>query len=387
MKKVSYRKTHKGRGRALGRFVACLSAVLVCFLTSCSACTAVRIEWEFDLSLVEGVKTDSVTRLYYFNGAGEATELEDGVLCGSRISSYVPLSDMPRELLDAFVAIEDKNFFRHHGVDVLRTVRAGINYFTRLSPAYGASTITQQLVKNLTGKDEVTPARKLQEIVYAVDLERKLDKTEILELYLNIINLSESCYGVGAAAERYFSKSVGELNLAECACLAAITKNPSYYDPVTNPANNAERRRVILAEMLEQGYIGREEYDTWYLYEPELNLTEFKRGVSSWYTDMVVEDVICDLVAEFGYSRAAASRAVYGGGLRIYTLQDPEIQRCVEDYYSDASNFPEDNEQGRSAVIVIDPESGAVLGVAGAIGEKCADRVQSYATDTRRPVA
>ena len=343
------------------------------------------IKREFDMSLTEGMLSDSVTKLYYFDGNGDSVELDGGRLRGSNIRTFVPFSEIPEDLVNAFVAIEDKRFYSHHGVDFYRTARAGVNYIIHSSSGYGASTITQQLVKNLTGRDEVTPERKLQEIVYALDLETKLGKDEILELYLNIINLSGNCYGVGAAAERYFSKSVSELDLAECACIAAITKNPSFYDPIKHPENNAARRDVILSEMLEQGYITREEYDASYEKELRLSPSEDGRGVNSWYVDMVINDVIGDLTEELGYSREAASRLVYGGGLKIYTLEDPEIQKCVEEYYADESNFPENDGEGRSAVIVIDPYTGAILGVAGNIGDKTGDRVQNYATDTKRP--
>lgn len=375
------------------RFLRVFFTVFAVFALIALACIAGLILYasshgikrEFDMSLTDGVLSDSVTKLYYFDENGDARELDGGSLRGSYVRTFVPITEIPDDLVNAFVAIEDKRFYSHRGVDFYRTARAGVNYLIHSSSGYGASTITQQLVKNLTGRDEVTPERKLQEIVYALDLETKLDKDEILELYLNIINLSGNCYGVGAAAERYFSKPVRELSLAECACIAAITKNPSYYDPIKHPENNAARRDVILSEMLSQGYISREEFDGAYGKELSLSPSEEKSGVNSWYVDMVINDIIGDLEAELGYSREAASRLVYGGGLKIYTLEDPEVQKRVGEYYADASNFPDNDGQGRSALIVMDPYTGAILGVAGNIGEKTGDRVQSYATDTKRP--
>lgn len=381
--------THR-RSRRFWRAILIVFAVLALLFLACLAvlilyASSHGIKDEFDMSLTDGVLGDSVTRLYYFDENGDARELDGGRLRSSRVRIFVPIAEIPDDLVNAFIAIEDKRFYSHRGVDLYRTARAGLNYLIHSSSGYGASTITQQLVKNLTGRDEVTPERKLQEIVYALDLETKLDKNEILELYLNIINLSGNCYGVGAAAERYFSKPVGELDLAECACIAAITKNPSYYDPIKHPENNAARRDVILSEMLSQGYITQEEFDSAYEAELSLSPSEESGGVNSWYVDMVINDIIEDLEAELGYSREAASLLIYGGGLKIYTLENPAVQSCVEEYYADASNFPENNGKGRSALIVMDPYTGAILGVAGNIGEKAGDRVQSYATDTKRP--
>ncbi len=345
-----------------------------------------NVNTRVDLSLFESAGGDTVSRLYYFDEAGVAVELADDRLYGSQVTVYTSIDRVPKTLIDAFVAIEDKRFYSHHGVDWYRTAAAGFNYVFRTRDTFGASTITQQLIKNVTGSDEVKISRKVQEIFYALDLEEKLDKDEILELYLNIVNLAEGCYGVGAAAEKYFSKSVDELDLLESAAIAAITKNPSYYDPIKHPENNRERREVILSQMLEQGYISSAEYDSVHGKELTLNIGREASTINSWYADMVVEDIINDLCTSLGYTRAAASYLVYNGGLRIYTAQDPRVQAEVEAYYADESNFPSDDRaEGRSGIIVIDPASGNVLGVAGSIGEKTANRVQNYATTSKRP--
>ncbi len=345
-----------------------------------------NVDTRVDLSLFEAAGGDTVSRLYYFDADGRAVELTDDRLYGSQVTVHTSIDRIPKSLIDAFVAIEDKRFFSHHGVDWYRTSAAGVNYILKTRDTFGASTITQQLIKNVTGSDEVKISRKVQEIFYALDLEEKLDKDEILELYLNIVNLSQGCYGVGAAAEKYFSKSVGELDLLESAAIAAITKNPSYYDPINHPENNRERREVILYQMLEQGYIDRAAYDSAHGRELTLNIGREASTVNSWYADMVVEDIINDLCAELGYTRAAASYLLYNGGLHIYTAQDPRVQAAVESYYADESNFPSDDRaEGRSGIIVIDPTDGDILGVAGAIGEKTANRVQNYATTSKRP--
>ncbi len=345
-----------------------------------------NVDTRVDLSLFEAAGADTVSHLYYFDADGHAVELTDDRLYGAQVTVYTSIDRIPKTLIDAFIAIEDKRFFTHHGVDWYRTAAAGVNYVLKTRETFGASTITQQLIKNVTGSDEVKLSRKLQEIFYALDLEQNLDKNEILELYLNIVNLSQGCYGVGAAAEKYFSKSVDELDLLESAAIAAITKNPSYYDPINHPENNRERRDVILSQMLEQGYIDHEAFDSAYGKELTLTIGREATVVNSWYADMVVEDIINDLCGELGYTRAAASYLVYNGGLHIYTAQDPIVQTAVESYYSDESNFPsDDRESGRSGIIVIDPTDGDILGVAGSIGEKTANRVQNYATDVKRP--
>jgi len=345
-----------------------------------------NLKTQIDIKLFDNTGADTVSRLYYFDENGQSVEFYDERLYGAQVTVYKSLDDIPDDLENAFIAIEDKRYYDHSGVDWYRTFAAGANHILHFSSTFGASTITQQLIKNVTGSDEITVQRKLQEIFYALDLEEKMEKKEILEMYLNIVNLSQGCYGVGAASEKYFSKPVEELSLAECATLAAITKNPSYYDPIIYPQNNIDRRNIILYQMLEQGYISNDEYEKAKNEELIIYESRDSDSINSWYTDMVVEDVINDLIEELGYTRAAASYLVYNGGLKIYTSMDPEIQKTVTEYYVDESNFPsDDREQGRSAIVIIDPIDGDILGVAGNIGEKTGNRIQNYATDTLRP--
>ena len=269
----------------------------------------------------------------------------------------------------------------------MRTVSAGANYFLKFNKNYGGSTITQQLIKNVTENDDYSFQRKIQEIFWALDLEKKMDKKEILTLYLNIINMAQGNYGVGAAADYYFSKPVNSLTLIESACITAITNNPSYYNPIRNPENNAKRRNLILREMLNQGYITQEEFDSAYEKEIELNVnTKYtERKVNSWYVDMVVEDVISDLV-EKGYSTQMASLMIYTGGLKIYTCMDYGMQTKLETYYADTANFYKSEEETlQSSMIIIHPETGEILAVAGAVGGKSANRLQSLATQALRP--
>ena len=266
---------------------------------------------------------------------------------------------------------------------------AGINYFLKFNDSFGGSTITQQLIKNVTHKDDYSFQRKIQEIFWALDLETKMDKKEIISMYLNIINLSQGCFGVGAGAEYYFSKDVSELTLSECACIAAITNSPTYYDPIKNPENNKARRDIILREMLSQGYIDESEYTK--AIDEEINIaaseTTSSSNINSWYVDMVIDDVVADLVNKKGYSTEMANLMIYTGGLKIYTAMDREIQEVLENYYSNTKNFYSDSrgEKPQSSIIVIDPATGDILGVAGSIGTKSANRLQNFATQTLRP--
>ncbi len=302
-------------------------------------------------------------------------------------STYVPYEEIPQAMLDAVVAIEDKRFYEHKGVDWRRTFAAVGNYFLRRGGRFGGSTVTQQLVKNLTGENAPTWQRKVQEILWSRDLERKLDKTEILELYLNVVHFSDNCNGIASAAEHYFSKSVDELTVEECAAIIAITNNPSYYNPIRHPENNRVRRDLILSQMHEQGYLDDAEFSVSLAAQTHLNPNSAQKGsTNSWYADMVAEDVITDLSAKYGISRAAASHLFHTGGMHVDVAMDAKIQKLVEEYYRTAVHLPKNakGEDAQSAIIIIDSKTGDILGVAGAVGEKKGNRLQNFATQTKR---
>lgn len=341
-----------------------------------------------ELEPLEASARGGTTKLYYYDADGNAIELTSERLEGGSCI-YTEYEAMPKQLIDAFVAIEDKRFWRHSGVDWKRTTHAALNYLLHNSTSFGGSTITQQLIKNITGERDVTTHRKVQEMIWAKYLEACMTKEQIIELYLNIINLSRGCIGVQAAANTYFSKDVSALTLAECATIAAITNNPSYYDPTRHPENNLERRNLILSEMFKQGYISQEEYSA-AIGEPltlDLTLHQSVKSVNSWYTDMVIEDVIADLCEQYGYTSRSASVLIYSGALRIYTAVDPQMQSFVEEYFADSSHFPSGTADNsfQASMIIIDPSNGDILAVAGGVGKKQGDRVQNYATQTRRP--
>ena len=389
-----------GKGRriksALRRFLWVAVSIVLWLSLLIAVCVAFYLTWNFSVSADELLPTlGAQTRspqfyIYNFsdrtNRTGEREAITDDVWVGKQ-TVYVPYQEIPQAMIDAVVAIEDKRFFEHRGVDWYRTCAAVVNYLLGGDGHFGGSTLTQQLVKNLTGENAPTWKRKVQEILWARDLERKLDKTEILELYLNVVHFSDQCDGIAAAAEHYFSKSVSDLTPSECATIISITNNPSYYNPIRHPENNRARRDLILTEMYEQGYLAEDAFKTSLSADTVLNVKEQSNGSSnSWYVDMVVEDVIADLTEKYGMSRSAASHLLYTGGLHIDMAMDREIQEIVEEYYRTSVRMPknQNGETAESAMIVIDSKTGDILGVAGAIGEKKGNRVQNFATQTKR---
>ena len=264
----------------------------------------------------------------------------------------VDLDQIPKDLQYAVVAIEDERFYEHNGIDIRGILRAAVRGITTGTFSEGASTITQQLIKNKVFTDWVNECtlqrfqRKCQEWYLALELEKQVDKDEILENYLNTINLGNGNYGVQAAAQDYFGKDVSELTLSECTVLAGITQNPTRYNPITNPENNAQRRQEVLDHMLEQEYITKEQYDECLadnVYDRIQSIEQEEENEDttySYFIDELTEQVIQDLQDKRGYTEQQAYNALWSGGLRIYTTQDPDIQQICDEEYSDSSNFP-----------------------------------------------
>ena len=334
---------------------------------------------------------DLTTRVGYLDADGKYVDLPSESLSVGEKRSWVKYSDFNEYIADAFVVIEDKRFEQHKGVDWLSTIKVTIQYFTGQGMR-GASTITQQVIKNVTENDDVTIQRKAQEILKALNLEKKYDKTEILEMYLNSIYLSQGCYGVGAAAYTYFGKEVKDLTLIESAALACITQYPYYYDPIINPQHNAEKRNLVLKYMYDQGKITQEEFLS--AYEKELVLKvsgdddeDTSASVHSWYTDAAQQEAVRLLRDKFGYSARIAEKALLTGGYTIVTALDPDIQAIVEDYYENAEWEKHDNSpiQPNSSCVIIDHSNGNVVALVGSRGRKTINLGLNYATQTRRP--
>lgn len=326
------------------------------------------------------------TKLYCKDADGNIVELADQRLSGGENRIWIDGDDIPDHVKNAFIAIEDHRFYDHGGIDLIRTGGAVLHFFSR-SGSYGGSTITQQLIKNLTGDNSPTVKRKLTELVRAAELEKHKSKDEILTMYLNTVYLSQGCYGIEAAANRYFGKSAAELSLSEGAALASIIQFPTKYDPIQNYDNNDGRRRTVLFRMHELGMISDGEYAG--AIDDRIVLDVSKKTVkatNSWYTDCVINDVIAAICEKYGVSGATAARMVYGGGLSIYTSMSPEIQQILEDVYSGGDAFPESSsiEIPESSAVVIDPDTGSILALVGGRGEKRSDRIYNLATDMLR---
>ncbi len=307
---------------------------------------------------------------------------------------------IPEHVINAFVAVEDKRFFQHSGVDWIRTGSAVFNLVTTFQKSYGGSTITQQLIKNLTGDDETTIQRKLQEILRALYLERTMKeefanyedpkyqtKKKIIETYLNTIFLSQHAYGIQAASQTYFSKDVSELTLVEAAALAAIPQNPYKWNPVSFPENNKSRRNEVLSRMYAQQMISEEEYRDAINTELEINLKNTESSMNSYFIDYMISCIVRDLQKEYGYTQSVAEQMVYGGGLEIYSTIDPDIQRILEEEYAKDANFPKisDGIQPQSAMVVINPYNGYLLGMVGGRGEKNGSVFNRAASAMRQP--
>lgn len=345
------------------------------------------VDASLDIDLTS-LKMNFTTIIYGIDKeTGEPYEMERLHAKQNRI--WADYGQIPDNLKNAFIAIEDERFKTHHGVDWKRTLSAVVNYVLKPGSSHGGSTINQQLIKNLTGEDEVRPERKIKEILRALELDKKYTKDEILEVYLNTIALGQGLNGVQTAANTYFGKDVSELTLAECASIAGITQYPTKYNPFINPGYNKERQEIILAKMLELEMISQEEYQAakdQTLIFAKKKQEEEQTSQQSYFTDQVIEDVIARLVEEKGYSKEIATQMLYSGGLQVYTTMDKDIQAAMDEVYKDPASFPalKGDEQPESAMVIMDPYTGAVLGVVGGRGEKTGARTLNMATQTKR---
>lgn len=252
---------------------------------------------------------------------------------------WVDNQDIPQAMKDAVVAIEDKRFYEHNGVDWARTLSAVVNLATG-EDTYGGSTITQQLIKNITDDNEVSINRKLREICKALKLEDEYTKDQILEAYLNVVNFGNNCQGVESAAQLYFDKSIKDCSIAECAAIAGITQNPSLWNPLVYPDNNKQRREIVINEMYDQGKITKSEYDNAMKESANMTFVGFKNTkeddddndyVQNWYIDQVFYDLREDLALYYNISEEAASEKLYTEGLKIYCAMDEKMQSYMEE--------------------------------------------------------
>lgn len=354
------------------------------------------------IAIVVGILTDSptiniedyqiknISTIFYDKDGNEADTAHGGE---NRTIEY--LDKIPKHLQDAFISIEDERFYEHNGVDIQRTAGAIFGFVRTMGKGtYGGSTITQQLVKNMT-QDKADEGiegvlRKVREWWRATMIERELSKDQILELYLNTVYFGNSTYGVKEAANLYFSKEPSELTIAESALLAGIPNRPAKYDPFTNLDNAKSRQKLILRKMYELEKITEEEYKSALNEEITIKRGSKSTGSShSWFIDAVIEDVISDLQEKKGMTSVSASNLIYGGGLRIYTTMDSEIQGIMDQVFTQEDDeffkqFTDKDNQPQAAMVIEDYKTGHIVGIIGGRGEKTQMREFNRATQAYR---
>lgn len=370
-KKISSGKARKRKRAAVRFFKVCLIlCITLCVLGAfAGGILFKKIIDDTPHITVDDIKPSAFTTTVYAND-GE-TVLGTLVNAGSN-RVYVSIDQIPKYMQDAFIAIEDSRFREHNGIDLKGIVRAGVTGLTTGSFSQGASTITQQLIKNSVFPNFVKESRwerierKIQELYLAVQIEKEVNNKDIiLENYLNTINLGQNTLGVQSAAHRYFGKDVSELTLNESAVIAGITQSPGNLNPITNPEKNDKRRTKVLRDMKEQGYISKEEYDealadTDVYARIQTANVAYKENltVNSYFVDAVSKQVVKDLVDKLGYSETQAYNTVYSSGLKIITTQDTRIQQICEEEVNNEKNYPSKVEWGISCAITITHKDG-----------------------------
>ena len=366
--------------------------------------------------------TMNLSSIIYYQDRDTGDWVEYQTVYGTENRIWVDYEQIPDALWQAAVAIEDHRFFEHNGVDWTRTASATLNFFTGSRATFGGSTLTQQVLKNMTGDDGNTINRKVREIFRALEFEKNYTKQEILEMYLNTIYLGQGCYGVQTASEFYFGKDVSELDPAECACLIAITNNPSLYGPmstititredgstVTPREANKERQEMILTRMAGGNddvgvtgltYLTEEEAEAAKAEELHFTdgttsaqdiVTEATGGanVNSWFVDQVLRDVSADLADLYGITEKEALNRIYNSGYNIYTTLDPKIQEIAESVYEDRGSLNNltsaSGQLIHSGITIIEPSTGNIVAMVGDMGPKSGNLLWNYATDIQQP--
>lgn len=389
--------TPKKRGKALSAFLYTLKVlwgavklVIIVFIMVCFVAGGLGSGLIYGYIVTTPELSASDLQLTKFNTF--IFDVEGNVLAELKRNEnrvWIDFVDIPQNLINSYVAIEDKRFWEHSGVDFKRFISA--SYYSVMATLndednlQGGSTITQQMAKNLTGYKDITIKRKIQEMWQALKLEREgLSKEDILTRYLNTIPFGSTIYGIETAAQAYYGKDVRDLSLAECASLAGITNWPVKYVPSSeeNIENNMERTHKILQLMLEQEMITELEYELAmhqkinFVYNPSAG-KETKTSTQTYFVDEVVKSVIKDLSEQKGISTQTAEDMVYNSGLKIYTTLEPKVQNALDEVFTDVTYFPNVNEEAKkreeipqAAMVVIDPSTGAVRGLYGGYGEK-----------------
>lgn len=397
-KKKEKKNLSKPKVILLGIFsVIALTAVVVIFYMLIHVIT--YINGDLVINLEEYKNNQNQTSFIYATDS-EGKTVEIARLHGEENRVWVDLDDMSPYMAQAFIALEDKRFEEHNGVDWIRTVGVIVK---PQNIGQGGSTITQQLIKNLTNNNEVTFVRKFREILTALNLEANYEKEPIIEAYLNTLYLGSGCYGVKTASEKYFGKDISELNAAECAVIASITQKPTAYNPLINPENNRERQIECLEKMVDSGFLTEAECEEAknyklvftnsedYVPSPEMEQTVAEKDedvINSFYVDYVIQCVRDDLMEEYGYSKQQATDQIYYGGLKIYAAVDLDVQETLENVYVNRKNFPELKSEKtgdlvQSAMTIMD-YNGRVVAIVGQAGEKTQNRGLNRAANSYR---
>jgi len=370
--------------------------LLICVTTgvvfACIFAMYIKLNYSSDLGYELEEFSLKQSSVVYYSDPETGAYKELVTLKSDEYRIWIDYEEIPKHVEHAVVAIEDKRFYKHNGVDWYRTSGAFVNMFLRSRDTFGGSTITQQLIKNLTGEDEGTVQRKLQEIFSALELEKKYEKDEIVEWYLNKVYFGNNCYGIAAAANYYFGKEVSELSVAEAASIVGITNNPSLYSPYMSRERNKERQEDILHEMYIQGYIDSEEEYQAAINEELVFMKDYEdeedTGFYSWYVDALIEDVIADLMEIRNCSYDTANMLLFNGGYQIYSCIDMDIQNDVDQIYENLDEIPNvsgSSQQIQSAIVIIDPYTGDIAALSGGVGEKDGGRLYNRATRAKRP--
>ena len=371
-----------------------LIIAVVLSLTSLAVVAAVKrsINFDVDEKLFETAKNGTLTRFFANSSStpGEYIPIEiESMTMGREIKSYYTLDMISDYLKDGFIAVEDREFYNHDGVNFRRTAMALVNHLFKLGQSFGASTITQQVIKNISGDNEQTVKRKLLEIFRAIRIEDSHTKDEILELYLNIVPLGENVVGVGMGSRHFFDKEPSELSPDEAAILIGLANAPSANNPHSNPERCIKKRNTVLSSMNREGVISDSEYES--LITKELSVIPKEKavnGVYSWFVETVIEEASSDYAKAHGITPEAARLILLASGYDIYTTQNVMVQAVLDEYFKDYDNFPKECASGLDfSMVVLDPTGADLLGIVGSAGEKNGNLLINHATVPHTPAS
>ena len=358
-----------------------LGGIMLAFALTLSVYIKKNISFETDEMLFSMSRDSGGAKIYadydLNDGEYEPVEIEN---IGSKVKEYFNLSEYSDCLRAGFIAVEDREFYNHCGIDIKRTILAAKSYIFS-EDTFGASTITQQVVKNISGDNEVSLKRKLNEIIRARHLEKIHTKDEIFELYLNIVPMSENIYGVGTACEVYFGKLPREINYIEAATLIGVANAPTAYSPYTSPEKCIQKRNIILSVLKNDGIITNEEYEKG-ISAPLVVVPREERvdRIDGWFCEAALSDATGALAEKYGISRGSAEKMLLRGGFKIYTTMDCRAQKIVDEYFSSPENFSGEIKNGLNyAFCLYDSKTGNLRAIAGRVGEKSQNRILNHA--------